>query len=107
MGRMKTVKGRMKEAFLIWLCQQGFACPVEREILTLQMNVPVSRRCQSVQLFIHYAHAIGLQTTTGNGIWAKLRLGTGIWYTPPSGPCYNIVVVSYKYPNCGSDSSLA
>ena len=24
MGRMKTVKGRMKEAYLIWLCQQGF-----------------------------------------------------------------------------------
>ena len=46
------------------------------------MNVPVSRRYQSVQLFIHYAHAIGLQTTTGNGIWTKLRLGTGIWYTP-------------------------
>ena len=25
---------------------------------------------------------------------------------PPSGPSYNIVVVLYKYPNCGSDSSL-
>ena len=46
------------------------------------MNAPVSRRYQSVQLFIHYAHAIGSQTATGNGIWTKLRLGTGICYTP-------------------------
>ena len=27
---------------------------------------------------IHYAHAISLQITTGNSIWTKLRLVTGI-----------------------------
>ena len=61
-----------------------FTCPVEWEIfLSRWTDVPVSRRCQLVQLFIYYVRAISFrQTTTGNGIWAKLRMGTGIWYTP-------------------------
>ena len=61
-----------------------FTCPVEWEIfLSRWTDVPVSRRCQLVQLFIYYVRAISFwQTTTGNGIWTKLRMGTGIWYTP-------------------------
>ena len=26
---------------------------------------------------------------------------------PPAGPSYNIVVILFKYPKCGSDSSIA
>ena len=39
-----------------------FTCPVEWEIfLSRWTGVPVSRRCQSVQLFIYYVHAISFR----------------------------------------------
>ena len=87
-GRMKMVKVRMREVDFIWLCQQGLERKIVhlssrmRDFFSFQMNELVSRQCQSVQLFIHYVHAISLQTTTRNRIWTKLRMGTGIWYTP-------------------------
>ena len=87
------VQVRMREVILIWLCQQEL-----NECTCIW-------RCQSVQLALHYAHAISLQTTTGNRIWTKgWKVGFGI---PPSGPSYNIVVILYKYSNWCSDSSIA
>ena len=110
-GRMKMVKVRMREVDFIWLCQQGLERKIVhlssrmRDFFCFHMNELVSRQCESVQLFIHYEHAISLQTTTGNRIWTKgWKVGFGI---PPSGPFYNIVVILYKYPNWCSDSSIA
>ena len=59
-----------------------FTCPVEWEIFSFQMNWCIQTVSISA-LFIYYVHVIIFrQTTTGNGIWTKLRLETGIWYTP-------------------------
>ena len=42
------------------------------------------------------------------GIGFGLNLGCNLYLVyPPSGPSYNIVVILYKYPNCGSGSSIA
>ena len=57
--------------------------------------------------FIMYMPSVSGKQPLGMEIWTKLRMETGIWYTPPSGPSHNIVVILYKYPDCGSDSSIA
>ena len=49
---------------------------VESEIERSIFNIVVPTRVGRERLFTCR------QTTTGNGIWTKLRLGTGIWYTP-------------------------
>ena len=49
---------------------------VESEIERSIFNIVTPTRVGRERLFTCR------QTTTGNGIWTKLRLGTGIWYTP-------------------------
>ena len=42
------------------------------------------------------------------GIGFGPNLGWGLGFgIPPSGPSYDIVVILYNYPNCGSVSSIA
>ena len=73
-----------------------FTCPVEWEIFSFQMNWCTCIQTVSISAAFHL-------------LCACHHFPVGNWdlVYPPSGPSYNIVVILYKYPNCGSDSSIA
>ena len=72
-----------------------FTCPVEWEIFSFQMKWCTCIQTVSISAAFHLSCACH-----------HFPVGNWDLVYPPSGPSYNIVVILYKYPDCGSDSSI-
>ena len=86
-----------------------FTCPVEWEIFSFQMNWCTCIQTVSISAAFHLLCACHQFPANNHWEWDLDQTLVGNWDLVylPSGPSYNIVVILYKYPNCGSDSSIA
>ena len=86
-----------------------FTCPVEWEIFSFQMNWCTCIQTVSISAAFHLLCACHQFPANNHWEWDLDQTWDGDWdlVYPASGPSYNIVVILYKYPNCGSVSSIA